>query len=368
MTLPDDLREDLGAVLRAGPDQPLSTYDFQDLALRTFRYQYRTNPVYQAFCRRRGRHPDDLASWEDIPPVPTRAFKELPLVSGDPGRVERVFRTSGTTGGRGRRGEHHVLDLGLYHEALLPNFRAHLLPDGARLPVVSLIPPGPEAPDSSLSHMVEVVARHLGAPGGGWFVDAAGRLQERELSQLLDEHEAAGQPALLVATAFALVHWFDVLEGQGRTHRLPEGSRVMETGGFKGRSRELTRDDLYAAIHERLGVPADRVVNEYGMTELLSQFYEPVLRDPRAPRRHQPPPWVRTRVLDPVTLEPVPDGIRGLLTHFDLANLHSVAHVLTEDEGVAHEGGFHVQGRSSGAEPRGCSLAMDQLMAAQRAS
>ena len=363
---PTDLRAEIGEVLRAGMEAPLLEHRFQELALRVFRHQYATNGVYRALCRRRGLDPDGVGSWEEVPPVPTRAFKELALVSGDPREAERVFRTSGTTGGRGHRGEHHVLDLTLYHEALLPNFRAHLLPDGERIPFVSLVPPGHEAPDSSLSHMVEVAARHLAAPGGGWFVDARGRVLHEDLSRTLDALQEDERPVLVLATAFALVHWFDALEREGRRHRLPAGSRVMETGGFKGRSREVGREELYAAIQERLAVPPERVVNEYGMTELLSQFYEPVLRAPGAPRRHVPPPWVRTRVLDPATLRPVPEGRTGILAHFDLANLHSVAHVLTEDRGVMEGDGFRVLGRASGAEPRGCSLAMDELMAARR--
>ena len=172
----------------------------------------------------------------------------------------------------------------------------------------------------------------------------------------------------MVGTAFAFVHLLDALAADGSRFRLPDGSRVMETGGFKGRSRTVPREELYAAIDGRLGIPPDRIVNEYGMTELLSQFYEPVLTG--GARLHRPPPWVRTRVLDPATLEPLPPGREGLLCHFDLANLDSVCCLLTEDLGVeppeAEGNGFRVQGRSSGAEPRGCSLAMDDLMTAVR--
>jgi hypothetical protein len=113
------------------------------------------------------------------------------------------------------------------------------------------------------------------------------------------------------------------------------------------------------------------MVNEYGMTEMLSQFYEPVLRDERAHalsgRWHVGPPWVRTRVLDPATLDPVDPGEPGLLAHLDLANLDSVAAILTEDIGVAVHDGFRLLGRNQGAEPRGCSLAMEELLQARGA-
>ena len=149
----------------------------------------------------------------------------------------------------------------------------------------------------------------------------------------------------------------------------------METGGYKGRTRVVAREELYAGLQETLGVPLDHIVNEYGMTEMLSQFYEPVLvggaggfggsaamRD-LGQRYHRGPPWVRTLVLDPLSLEPMPVGAVGILAHFDLANLGSVAAVLTEDLGQATAGGFHLMGRSLGAEPRGCSLAMEEFLA-----
>lgn len=373
----DELAEELVHLFRRGADAPLDDDVFDRHARRVFRFQFERNPVYGAFCRRRGMTPDRLDHWREIPPVPTRAFKHLRLVSGRPERVEAVFRTSGTSKGPGSRGEHVVRDLHLYRESLLPNFRTNLLPDGAHLPLVSLIPSPEEVPDSSLSHMVGVVDERLAAPGGGYFVDPEEGLDEGPLLDVLSRVEREERPVLLMATAFSVVHCIDALDRRGRRFRLAPGTRMMETGGYKGRSRELGREELYAGIGERLGVPADRIVNEYGMTELLSQFYEPVLRnagedpdadldagDDLASRRHRPPPWVRTRVLDPTALEPVEPGELGLLCHLDLANLGSVSAVLTEDVGVRSSGGFRVLGRAEDAEPRGCSLAMDELLAA----
>jgi hypothetical protein len=137
----------------------------------------------------------------------------------------------------------------------------------------------------------------------------------------------------------------------------------METGGFKGRSRVVGRDDLYRDIETWLGVPARRIVNEYGMTELLSQLYEPVLRErSAAERRHVPPPWLRVRALEPTTLASLPAGRTGLLAFFDLANAGSVSHVLSDDLGSVDSDGVRLQGRASGAEPRGCSLALEDLL------
>jgi hypothetical protein len=359
------LRDDLIGVMGAGVSTPLSDADFDDLARRVSEHQWQRNPVFARFCAARGVQPGSWSSWRALPPVPARAFRERGLVSRGP--CEAIFRTSGTTGGETERGEHRVPDLSLYHASLLPNFEAHLLPDGARLPMVSLIPSSRDVPDSSLSHMIGVVEDEL-APETSYVVGRDGRMDERGLRSVLRDAEDARDPVLVVGTAFAFVHMIDSLVTDGTRFRLPGGSRVMETGGFKGRTRAVPREELYEAIHGRLGIPPRRIVNEYGMTELLSQFYEPVLTG--GARLHRPPPWVRTRVLDPVTLEALPPGREGLLCHFDLANLGSVCCLLTEDLGVEPPGaegsGFRVLGRSPGAEPRGCSLAMDDLMTAVR--
>jgi hypothetical protein len=143
----------------------------------------------------------------------------------------------------------------------------------------------------------------------------------------------------------------------------------MDTGGFKGRSREVTRAELYGAIRERLGIAPEWCVNEYGMTEMSSQFYDGAAgtapADPAA-RLHAGPAWVRTRATDPETLDILPHGEVGVLRHWDLANLGSVACIQTSDLGVTAPGGFRVLGRAQGAEARGCSLAMDDLLSALR--
>jgi len=140
----------------------------------------------------------------------------------------------------------------------------------------------------------------------------------------------------------------------------------METGGFKGRSRTVGREELYGALEARTGVPRGRIVNEYGMTELLSQLYEPVLREgPGASGRHVPPPWLKIRALDPATLAPVPAGTPGLLAFFDLANAGSVSHILTQDVGAVSPDGVRIRGRAEGAEPRGCSLALEDVLGAK---
>ena len=368
----DALAARLAARFHEGVDQRWP--DFDERALEVFAYQFETNPVYRAFAERRGRTPADVGRWQDIPAVPASAFKHLPLVSGEPTRVERVFRTSGTTArapdhAAPRAGEHRVLSLALYEAAAVPNLAAHLVPDLDRSGpprLLSLIPDDRERPESSLATMMAFARRHLAAADSAVFGRADDTLDLDGFFAALDRASAEDVPIWLAGTAFAWVHALDEAARRGWRTTLPAGSRLMETGGFKGRTRAVPREELYGSLEATFGIPTSRMVNEYGMTELLSQFYEPALRRPEtaplAARYHVGPPWVRTRVLDPETLEPRAPGEPGLLCHVDLANLGSVAALLTADLGLEVEGGFRVLGRAPGAEPRGCSLALESLL------
>jgi hypothetical protein len=363
------LASELVELFRRGVDQRLDDTAFNDLALRAFAYQYERNQPFAAYARMRGRTPGEVTDWREIPAVPTAAFKEVRLVSGDAERAEAVFRTSGTTRGEERRGEHYLLDLSLYHDSLLPNFAAHLLPDGAEMPMISLLPPAAEMADSSLAHMVAVVIDRLGAPGSGSYATVADGIDEAALGAALRRFEETGTPVCLLGTSFAFVHWTDALRERDESFQLAPGSRLMDTGGFKGRSREVDADELRETYVELLGIPENHLVNEYGMAEMCSQFYDNVLYDEvrrgvARPRQELSPPWVRTVVVSPETLEPVPSGDVGILRHYDLANLGSVIGVQTEDLGREVEDGFLLLGRTPGAPPRGCSIATDLLLEA----
>ena len=165
----------------------------------------------------------------------------------------------------------------------------------------------------------------------------------------------------MAATSFALVHLLDALGD--RRSPLPAGSTIMQTGGFKGRSREVSADALRASLSTALATPAHRVVAEYGMTELGSQGYETTRDDPSA--RHgvyRLPPWCRVSAVDPATNTPLPMGELGLLRFVDPVNVDSSVAVQTQDLGRAiADDVFELQGRLEGATPRGCSLAIEEL-------
>jgi len=322
--------------------------DFSRLALEVFAFQYERNSTYQRFCDRRGITPDTVSSWKEIPAVPTSAFKLLDLSCAP---LEQVFLTSGTSQGA-ERGRHGFPWLEVYDTSLLTNFSAHLLPDGVRLRMLILTPTPDLLPTSSLAHMMEVLRKAYG-------IDIPGLLQT------LGEIEARQEPVCLLGSSFAFVHVLDVCLADGPSFRLPDGSRLMDTGGFKGRSREVSRGELLRLYQKIFGIPQAFCVNEYGMTEMGSQFYDNTLSDRvqgrSRPRFKQIPPWVRTRIVDPATLEELPEGKVGLLTHYDLANCGSVMAVETEDLGYKIEEGFEILGRAPGAESRGCSLTVEEL-------
>jgi hypothetical protein len=363
----EPLRDRLLAIFDAGADRELDDERFDELARDSFAYQFERNAPYRAYCERRGLNPPAVRHWTAIPAVPTSAFKAVPLVCGEPSRAQAVFRTSGTTRGAGRRGEHYVPDLSLYHASLRAGFAAHLLPDGARLPLLCLVPHPSDTTDSSLSHMAGELADEFSAGDAVWAVGADGIRTEAALDTLRAA-ERTGSPLLVIGTSFAFVHLVDALAERGAAITLPHGSRVMDTGGFKGRSREMGREELYARIGAAIGVPPAWCVNEYGMTEMGSQFYDSRAGSPEAAtlsaRRYRAAGWVRTRAVDPETLELLPPGEVGILRHWDLANLGSVLALQTEDLGVCEPAGFRLLGRSRGAEPRGCSIAMDELLSA----
>ena len=325
---------------------------FDDLALEAFAFQFERIEPYRRMCEGRGAVPGSVTGWRQVPPVPTAAFKSLTLAA-EPAR--EVFRSSGTTGES--RSVHHHPYPDLYRLTIDASFPRFCLPLGSRTPMLSLIPTREQLPDSSLSFMIDHVLSKWGTPESATAFGARG-VEVAKARSWAGSRQREGRPVLVLATAFALAQWLEGLERMGLRFRLPPGSAVFETGGFKGRTQELTREDLAERIGSWLGVGS--IVREYGMTELTSQCYTRALLG-EDPGLFVAPPWVRVRVLDPATLEEAPAGTPGLIAVFDLANLGSAVHVLTEDLGVAEGEGFRLLGRAAGAELRGCSLVVEEL-------
>ncbi len=336
---------------------------FEPLALAVFAHQYALIAPYRRMCDRYGRTPDTVTDWREVPIVPVLAFKHQELCCGAP---SRVFLSSGTTEGTERRSRHAMPDLRLYHAAALAGLKEFVFPDVPQMRLLSLVPSASTWPESSLAQMVTWTAEAFGAPGSATFAHVD-RLDWVGFVEALRQSERDGEPVCIMTTTGALIHFFEQCRSAGWSFRLPHGSRLVDTGGLKGAPRSLSRAGVLQAVWNTCAIPGYFVTNEYGMTELSSQFYDNVIRDRwRGRMTHRAkagPHWVRTRVLDPGTLCEVAPGESGLLCHVDLANAASALSVLTEDLGRVTPDGFELRGRAVGAETRGCSLALAEFLA-----
>jgi hypothetical protein len=347
-------------ILSAISSYALGDDEFDRLACDIFAYQLEHNAPYAAYARRLGfsaaRLPRKAA---EIPAVPAAAFKEAVLSTAGPGGTQTWFETSGTTAGVG--GRHYLETTALYEAALLAGFDRALLADGAQLRYLLLVPDARRRPHSSLGFMMDRIAALRGDGRDGRFVDGDA-FDGEGFERALDAAVADGMPVCIATTAFALVAAVDYLAARDRRVVLPPGSRLMETGGFKGRTRVVERAELYAAAGDRLGIPAASIVAEYGMTELSSQYYDSAASRGGAQRYKVWPPWLRPIVVDP-NGTPVAPGVVGALRHIDCANRSSVVAIETEDLGALTPDGLVLLGRERGAELRGCSLDAEALAA-----
>ena len=357
--------EILRCILRYQGADEIPENIFEELAFKIFLFQYLENKNYRKYCEIEGKNPQNLKSWKDIPAMPAEGFKELTLRTFPAKKVARVFKTSGTT--RGRRGSHYFDTLKLYEAAVLPSFRKYLLPDRSRMEMFFLTASPQELSASSLSYMMGVVQKKFSFGTKARFYVHQGNLLSAKLAyDLLSQKK----PVMILSTAFSLKSFLDYLEKNKISIRLKPGSRLMETGGFKGRANEVSKKVLYRESEKRLGISPFFCVSEYGMTELSSQFYDTTLYDrwkglKRKPFK-APPAWMRTVVIDPQTGEEAPPGQKGLLRHFDLANRGSVLAVQTQDIGIRRGEGFEFIGRAKGAALRGCSLTYEDFLNLRR--
>ncbi len=361
----DALHTRVRAFARGAPGE-----DFESLALAIARFQARYSP---GFARLVGSSP--LERLEQIPSVPTEAFRLTRVaVHGAEQDVAR-FVTSGTTGSE--RGTHAFRTTATYAELSLAFGRRALTAHGRRPTVVALADLPGERPSSSLGFMLEHFARNLDgrALDGGPFLPSApdryllraSGVDREGLRRAAAIARERNEPLLVLATSFALVALLDGLGSERLA--LPAGSAVMQTGGYKGRSRELDPPVLRQTLARGLEIPENSLVTEYGMTELSSQLYEGTLdgAELRAPPwTLLEPPWLRVIPVEPETLSPVAPGQVGLARFIDLANVDSAVAILTRDLVRRNELGIELLGRAPGALPRGCSLAVEALLESGR--
>jgi len=357
----------------------IGNQQFSELALELFALQFKHNSAYRKICEARQLTPQFVQHWTQIPAVPTAAFKELELTSIPSEDRTAVFHSSGTTEQKPSRHFHCGESLAVYEASLWAWFERNVLrsADGSSASYeegtygravcapLFLTPPPESVPHSSLVHMFEVVRQKLGAEESSFLGklvdDGAWTLDFDAVQAALSPRPQTPDPSplLLLGTAFSFVHLLDFLAEKNLRLQLPSGSRLMETGGYKNRSRSMPKAELHAFITERFGILRENILCEYGMSELSSQAYDSESHLPSSvlhPRIFRFPPWVRVQIISPETGREVADGETGLIRIFDLANVFSVAAIQTEDLGVRRGDGFELIGRAQLAEPRGCSL------------
>tara|TARA_B100000676_G_C18076889_1_gene848252 strand:+ start:1534 stop:2631 length:1098 start_codon:yes stop_codon:yes gene_type:complete len=337
---------------------------FNDLALKLFAYQFRNNDPFMKFARRRGATPRTVKSWTDIPAVPINAFKTLDLSCSPITEAKAVFMTSGTTQG-GVRGKSYHPTLDVYDASMHRNFRDRFMGNFERIKMGILFPAPAIMPNSSLAHYLDLAVRDFGLRESCHLVDVDG-INYSRLFYALNQAEQTNEAYALLGASFSLVHVLDEMERTHRKVKLPAGSRILDTGGFKGQSRELEPNEFYDKLEDVFGVPRSLCINMYGMTELSSQFYDD--GNLICPSVKYGPHWLRTRVVNPITGENLPDGQIGILAHTDLAHFNICTTILTEDAGLAVKNGFQLIGRADGIEAQGCSMAVDEFLKAAASS
>lgn len=310
-------------------------YEFNSVALQVFKYQFKNSKVYRSFCDLLNIHPSDVASIEEIPFLPIQFFKSHQIVSSKDS-IQEVFRSSGTTGSI--TSKHLVSDISLYEESYIKGF-TQFYGDITNYTVLALLPNYLERKGSSLVYMVDDLIRKSKKPNSGFYLHNL-----EELAETLLTLDKKGEKVLLIGVSFALL---DLIEQYQFNLK---NTIVMETGGMKGKRKEIVRQELHAILKKGFGV--NEIHSEYGMTELLSQAYS------KGKGVFECPPWMKIFTRDTEdALNILPVGKSGGINVIDLANYNSCSFIATQDLGKVYEdNSFEIIGRFDNSDIRGCNL------------
>jgi phenylacetate-coenzyme A ligase PaaK-like adenylate-forming protein len=313
--------------------------DFEKIALDTFYYQAKNNKVYEEYLSIRKIVPENIKQVSEIPFLPISFFKTH-VVTTKPGESEIIFSSSGTTGEN--TSKHYVHDINLYSESFLTGFNKFYgnIEDYC---IIALLPSYLEREGSSLIYMVKELIHKSRCSDSGFFLD-----NYNELSGILKKYRSNFKKVILLGVSFALLDF-----GENFPIELYENIIVMETGGMKGRRKEITREELHKTLCKQFGKSS--IHSEYGMTELLSQAYS------KGDGIYLCPPWMRIVIrdlYDPFSI--IENGKAGGINVIDLANMYSCSFIETQDIGKLNsDGSFEVLGRLEGSQLRGCNLLVE---------
>jgi len=305
--------------------------EWRQIVWEIFHYQYLTNPVYQSYCNAVKRTPDSIHDLTQIPFLPIQFFKLMKVGSGE-FQPEAIFKSSGTTGSVTSR--HFVKDLAIYEESFLNCFE-QFYGKTEEFCILGLLPSYLERGDSSLVYMVDKLIQRSGHSQSGFYL-----YDHEKLNNTMVQLEQEGQKTILFGVSYALLDFAD------QYSLSLKHTTIIETGGMKGRKKEMTKAELYEELKTAFSV--DEIHSEYGMTELLSQAYA-------INGRYQSPPWMKIWLreeTDPFSFTEK----TGAINIIDLANIHSCSFIATDDLGRMHsDGSFEVLGRMDNSDIRGCS-------------
>lgn len=312
-----------------------SKKEFEKLALKVFRYQYDNNKVYQYFCSLLNKNKENVKSLTEIPFLPIQFFKSHEVLSSEKS-VQATFTSSGTTGMQ--TSKHLVTDISLYEESYRNTF-SEFYGNIEDYCVLALLPSYLEREGSSLIHMVDDLIQSSNHEDSGFYLN-----NYNELIAKLVELDNAGQNVILIGVTYALLDLIEIHKFQLKN------TIIMETGGMKGKRKEMIREELHTILCEGFGVPV--IHSEYGMTELLSQAYS------LGNGIFECPNWMQILIRDTEdALSYVNDGKTGGINVIDLANINSCSFIATQDLGKKNPNhSFEVLGRFDNSDIRGCNL------------
>ena len=309
--------------------------EFGNIALQIFKFQFENNKVYRSFCDLLYKHPSDINTVEEIPFLPIQFYKTHQVISSK-ASIEIAFTSSGTT--RSVASKHHVTDLELYKSSFRKGFQQFYGKIQDYI-VLALLPSYLEREGSSLIYMVNDMIKKSNNKASGFYLNNI-----TELKDTLISLDSQGQKVLLIGVSFALL---DLVE----QHQFNlKHTIVMETGGMKGRRKELVREELHSKLKQGFG--ANSIHSEYGMTELLSQAYS------KGNGLFKTPSWMKVLTRDTEdALTILNEGKTGGINIIDLANINSCAFISTQDLGRVHsDDSFEIIGRFDNSDIRGCNL------------
>lgn len=318
-----------------------SESDFNALCLSVFQYQHQNNSVYRDWVTALKINPDSITNATEIPFLPIEFFKSKKVITGSFSNKITIFKSSSTTSQT--PSTHYVNNLGLYEKSFLSGFKL-FYGEPWEYCILALLPSYLERKDSSLVYMCNKLISQSRHPKSGFFLN-----NYDELETTINELKSNKQKTLLMGVSYALL---DLCE---KGVKLGENFIVMETGGMKGRRKEILKAELHQLLKEKLGV--SKIHGEYGMTELLSQAYSV------GEGLYDCPPWMRFFIRDkedPLTI--LPYNITGGINIIDLANINSCSFIATKDLGrLSSEGKLELLGRYDNSDVRGCNLMMGEI-------